>query len=204
MSAQIKPRYSLEDYFELERTSEEKWEWFNGEVFCMSGVSPNHGLVEINFAALLSNKLEGRNCRVFPADIRIKTPAAPPYRYADLSILCGRPIYENIGGVETLTNPELIVEVLSRSTEAYDRGDKFTYYKSIPSLREYLLVAQHRPHISQFVKQSDDSWNQTEVNDLAASLYLPSIDCTLALNEVYRGIEFGSATPTLVRPEDLV
>jgi len=204
MSAQIKPRYSLEDYFELERTSEEKWEWFNGEVFCMSGVSPNHGLVEINFAALLSNKLEGRNCRVFPADIRIKTPAAPPYRYADLSVLCGRPIYENIGGVETLTNPELIVEVLSRSTEAYDRGDKFTYYKSIPSLREYLLVAQHRPHISQFVKQSDDSWNQTEVNDLAASLYLPSIDCTLALNEVYRGIEFGSATPTLVRPEDLV
>ena len=204
MSAQIKPRYSLEDYFELEPTSEEKWEWFNGEVFCMSGVSPNHGLVEINFAALLSNKLEGRNCRVFPADIRIKTPAAPPYRYADLSVLCGRPIYENIGGVETLTNPELIVEVLSRSTEAYDRGDKFTYYKSIPSLREYLLVAQHRPHISQFVKQSDDSWNQTEVNDLAASLYLPSIDCTLALNEVYRGIEFGSATPTLVRPEDLV
>ena len=204
MSAQIKPRCSLENYFELERTSEEKWEWFNGEVFCMSGVSPNHGLVEINFAALLSNKLEGRNCRVFPADIRIKTPAAPPYRYADLSVLCGRPIYENIGGVETLTNPELIVEVLSRSTEAYDRGDKFTYYKSIPSLREYLLVAQHRPHISQFVKQSDDSWNQTEVNDLAASLYLPSIDCTLALNEVYRGIEFGSATPTLVRPEDLV
>ena len=204
MSAQIKPRYTLEDYFELERTSEEKWEWFNGEVFCMSGVSPNHGLVEINFAALLSNKLEGRNCRVFPADIRIKTPAAPPYRYADLSVLCGRPIYENIGGVETLTNPELIVEVLSRSTEAYDRGDKFTYYKSIPSLREYLLVAQHRPHISQFVKQSDDSWNQTEVNDLAASLYLPSIDCTLALNEVNRGIEFGSATPTLVRPEDLV
>ncbi|HYT49889.1 MAG TPA: Uma2 family endonuclease [Pyrinomonadaceae bacterium] len=204
MSAQIKPRYSLEDYFELERTSEEKWEWFNGEVFCMSGVSPNHGLVEINFAALLSNKLEGRNCRVFPADIRIKTPVAPPYRYADLSVLCGRPIYENIGGVETLTNPELIVEVLSRSTEAYDRGDKFTYYKSIPSLREYLLVAQHRPHISQFVKQSDDSWNQTEVNDLAASLYLPSIDCTLALNEVNRGIEFGSATPTLVRPEDLV
>ena len=106
--------------------------------------------------------------------------------------------------VETLTNPELIVEVLSRSTEAYNRGDKFTYYKSIPSLREYLLVAQHRPHISQFVKQSDDSWNQTEVNDLAASLYLPSIDCTLALNEVNRGIEFGSATPTLVRPEDLV
>src|SRR2546430_3989119 len=128
MSAQIKPRYSLEDYFELERTSEEKWEWFNGEVFCMSGVSPNHGLVEINFAALLSNKLEGRNCRVFPADIRIKTPAASPYRYADLSVLCGRPIYENIGGGENFTNSALIAEVLSRSTEAYVSGAKFTYY----------------------------------------------------------------------------
>ena len=204
MSAQVKPRYSLEDYFELERTSEEKWEWFNGEVFCMSGVSPNHGLVEINFAALLSNKLDGRNCSVFPADVRIKTPAAPPYRYADLSVLCGKPVYENIGGVESLTNPELIIEVLSRSTEAYDRGDKFTYYKSIPSLVEYLLVAQHRPHISQFIKQGDGTWNQREVNDLAGSLYLPAIDCALALGEVYRGIEFAGATPTLVPPEQFV
>ena len=204
MSAQVKPRYSLEDYFELELASDERWEWFNGEVFCMSGVSPEHDQLESNFHLALRLALDDRDCRVFLADIRIKTPAAPPYRYGDLSVACGKPIYEEIGGIKALVNPVLIIEVLSPSTEAYDRGDKFTYYKSIPSLREYLLVAQHRPHISQFVKQSDDSWNQTEVNDLAASLYLPSIDCTLALNEVYRGIEFGSATPTLVRPEDLV
>jgi Uma2 family endonuclease len=203
MSAQIKGRYSLEDYFELERTSEEKWEWFNGEIFCMSGVSPNHGLVEINFAALLSNKLLGRNCRVFPADVRIKTPAAPPYRYADLSVLCGDPVYENIGGIEALTNPALIIEILSPSTEAYDRGDKFTYYKSIPSLVEYLLVAQHRPHVSQFIKQDDGTWNQREVNDLSESLDLTAIDCTLQLGEVYRGIEFTGSKPTLVSPEQL-
>src|SRR5260370_11466956 len=176
MSAQIKRRYSLEDYFELERTSEEKWEWFNGEVFCMSGASSAHIQLEGNFHFSLRLALGERDCRIFLADMRIKTPAAPPYRYGDLSALCGRTIYEEIGGVDTLVNPVLIVEILSRSTEAYDRGDKFTYYKSITSLREYLLVAQHRQPIPQFVKQREISWIQTEVNDLAGSLYLPSVD----------------------------
>ena len=204
MSAQIESRYSLEDYFELELASDERWEWFNGEVFCMSGVSSAHIQLEGNFHFSLRLALGERDCRIFLADMRIKTPAAPPYRYGDLSALCGRPIYEEIGGVDTLVNPVLIVEILSRSTEAYDRGDKFTYYKSIASLREYLLVAQHRPHITQFVKQSENSWNQTEVNDLAGSLYLPSVDCTLALSEVYRGVEFTSSKPTLVPPEQFV
>ena len=204
MSAQVKPCYSLGDYFELELASDERWEWFNGEVFSMSGVSPNHGEVETNLIFTLRLRLQDRDCRVFPANVRIKTPAAPPYRYADLSALCGKPIYEAIGGVEALTNPVLIIEILSPSTEAYDRGDKFTYYKSIPSLEEYLLVAQHRPHVSQFIKQNDGTWNQREVNDLAGSLYLPAIDCTLQLNEVYRGIEFAGSKPTLVPPEQFV
>ena len=195
MSQLTEPRHTLEEYFELERTSEERFEWFNGEVFCMSGVSPNHARIEINFAALFSNKLGDRDCSTFPGNMRIKVPAAPPYRYGDFSVLCGSPVYEKIGGVEALTNPALIIEILSPSTEGYDRGDKFTYYKSIPSLREYLLVAQHRPHVSQFVKQSDTSWTQTEVNDVTGSLYLPSIDCTIALSEVYRNVAFGDTTP---------
>lgn len=204
MSARIKPHHSIEDYFELERTSDEKWEWFNGEVFCMSGVSSVHVQIEGNFYFALRLALRDRDCRVFLADMRIKTPVAPPYRYGDLSTLCGQPVFEPIGGVDALVNPELIVEILSPSTEAYDRGDKFSYYKSIPSLREYLLVAQHRPHITQFVKQSENLWNQSEINDLAGSLYLPSIETSLALSEIYRGIEFGSATPTIVSPENLV
>lgn len=203
MSAKVKPRYSLADYLDLERTTEEKWEWFDGEIFCMSGVSPNHGLIESNFSLAFGLKLRDRDCRIFPADVRIKTPAAPPYRYADLSVLCDKPLYENIGGVECVTNPEIIVEVLSPSTEAYDRGDKFTYYKSIPSFREYLLVAQHRPHLTLFVKQDDVTWSQTEVNDPNGSVWLPSLDCTIALNEIYRGVEFGSATPAIVPFEDL-
>lgn len=203
MSAEIRPRYSLADYFELERASEEKWEWFNGEVFCLSGVSPNHGLIESNLNFAFGSKLRDRNCLIFPADVRIKTPAAPPYRYADLSVVCEKPLYEDIGGIECLTNPEIIVEVLSPSTEAYDRGDKFTYYKSIPSFKEYLLVAQHRPHLTLFVKKDDVMWNQTEVNDAQDGVWLPSLECTIALSEIYRGVEFGSATPAIVSPDGL-
>jgi len=99
-------------------------------------------------------------------------------------------MFEKIGGVDVLLNPTLIVEVLSESTEAYDRGDKFTYYKSIPSFSEYLLVAQHRPHITQYVKQDDGSWRYGEVNEMSARLYLPSVDCGLELHEVYQDITF--------------
>ena len=190
MSVQVKPRYTLEEYFELERTSEERYEYFNGEVFCLSGVSPNHAQIESNLITMLNNRLRERGCRVFPANIRIKVPAAAPYRYPDLAVLCDKPIYEEIGGIEALTNPALIVEVLSPSTEAYDRGDKFTYYKSIPSFREYLLVAQHRPHLTHYVKQAGGRWEYEEVNELAANLYLPTMDCTLELGDVYLDVEF--------------
>lgn len=195
MSVQINPRYTLEEYFELEKKSEERYEFYNGEVFCMSGVSPNHAQIETNLITSLNSKLRDRGCRVFPANMRIKVPAAPPYRYPDIVVVCDKPIYEKIGGIDTLTNPMLIIEVLSASTEAYDRGDKFTYYKSIASFREYLLVAQHRPHVAQFVKQTGASWAQTEVNDLAGSLHLPSVECTLSLSEVYRDVEFSGDPP---------
>jgi Uma2 family endonuclease len=194
MSVQVKPRYSLEEYFELERTSEEKWEYFNGEVFCMSGVSPNHSRIESNTITALNVKLGSRNCAVFTADMRIRVPAAPPYRYADLSVLCDEPVFEKIGGVEALINPAVIVEVLSPSTEAYDRGDKFTYYKSIPSLREYVLVAQHRPHITHYVKEAKENWRYEELNELASEIALPTIDCVLALSEVYHNVRFDPLT----------
>src|SRR5258708_2933853 len=153
MSTQTQGKYTLEEYFELERTSDERWEYFNGEVFCMSGVSRNHGEIESNLNLALRLSLDGRGCRVYPANIRVKVPAASPYRYADLWALCDEPVFEKIGGVDALINPVVIFEILSPSTEAYDRGDKFTYYKSIPSLREYVLVAQHRPHITHYVRE---------------------------------------------------
>jgi len=109
-----------------------------------------------------------------------------------LSALCGAAQFEEIGGGDALTNPQFIVEVLSPSTEAYDRGDKFTRYKSIPTLREYPLVAQHRPHVTHPYRQSDGTWIHAEANDLEATLSLSSLDCDLPLNEIYRGVGFDS------------
>jgi len=201
MSAQPKPKYTLEEYLELDYKSEARLEYWNGEVFDMSGVSPEHDQIESNLHYHLRVKLQGRNCRTFLANMRIKVPSAPPYRYGDSSALCGEPQYETIGGLKVLTNPALIIEVLSDSTEAYDRGDKFTHYKSIPSFSEYLLVAQHRPHLSHFVGQDDGSWNQREYNDLTAAVKLVSLDCELALREVYENVTFDeSATLPNLRP----
>jgi Uma2 family endonuclease len=203
MAAHPKRKYTLEEYFELERSTNERLEYWNGEIYSMSGGSEEHDQIEGNTYLTLRLALRERQCRVFTANMRIKVPSLPPYRYGDVSALCGQPIFEKIGGVDTLTNPALIIEVLSESTEAYDRGDKFTHYKSIPTLREYLLIAQHRPHITQYVKQEDGSWGYREVNDLSASLHLPSVDCVLDLREVYRHVIFPAApSPNIKEPAD--
>ena len=195
MAANPERRYTLEEYLELDRTSEERLEFWDGEVFCMSGGSEAHVEIESNLVAFLKPQLRERGCRAFTAEMRIKVPSAPPYRYADFSALCGKAEFEKIGGVDTLVNPQLIVEVLSPSTEAYDRVDKFTHYKSIPTLREYLLVAQHRPHVTRLFRQDDGTWIHTEVNELEATLTLGSLGCELPLGEVYRGVSF-DAPPT--------
>ena len=192
MAANPERRYTLEEYLELDRTSEERLEFWDGEVFCMSGGSEAHVEIEGNIFAFLKSQLRERGCRVFLAEMRIKVPSAPPYRYADTSALCGKAEFEKIGGVDTLLNPALLVEVLSDSTEAYDRGDKFSHYKSIPTLREYLLVAQHRPHVTHLFKQDDGKWIHSEANDLESSVRLDSLDCELPLSEIYRDVTFDS------------
>jgi len=203
VAAHPKRKYTLDEYFELERSTNERFEYWNGEVFSMSGVSDQHDQIETNSVILIGNKLRGRPCRVFSSNMRIKVPSLPPYRYADVSALCGEPIFEKIGGVDTLTNPTLIVEVLSDSREGYDRGDKFTHYKSIPSLGEYLLIAQHRPHITHYAKNGDSSWSYREVNELSATLHLPSVDSVLELSEVYRDVTFPAiSSPNIKEPSD--
>lgn len=199
MTAHPKRKYTLEEYFDLELSTNERFEYWNGEVFSMSGVSEQHDHIEGNLILSLRLGLRERPCRVFLASMRIKVPSLPPYRYADISVACGKPVFEKIGGVDALTNPTLIIEVLSDSTEAYDRGDKFTHYKSIQSLREYLLVAQHRAHITQYAKNEDGSWSYSEVNDLSASVHLSSVDCELELTSVYEGVEFPKAPPPNLR-----
>lgn len=190
MSTQPKHRYTIEEYLALERESEVKYEYWDGEIFAMSGGTLLHDQLMGNTDDLLRNELRGRDCRVFTNNMQIKVPAAPPYRYGDGSVVCGQVEVERFNGADLLVNPVLIVEVLSPSTEAYDRGDKFTYYKSIPSFREYLLIAQHRPHITHYVKSDSGKWDYEETNDLASSVYLTTIDCSLALTDIYRDVEF--------------
>lgn len=192
----IEHKYTLEEYAELEKNSEERLEYFEGNVWSMAGASPKHEDIVINTATELKNKLRGRGCKVFGSNLRVKVPIYPPYRYPDVTALCEQPVFENFYGLEVLINPSLIVEVLSPSTEAFDHSDKFTYYKSIESFTEYLLVAQDRPHVTLYTKQSADAWLHREFNDLSATVYLSSLNCEISLAEIYLDIEF----PEINRP----
>jgi Uma2 family endonuclease len=197
MSTEPRRRYTLEEYFDLELASEEKYEYFDGEVFAMSGGSRDHEQIIANPLFALRTALRGRSCRVYPSNLRVKVPSQPPYRYPDLTALCGEPRFETIGGVDALINPSLIVEVLSPTTEAYDRGDKFTHYKSIESFGEYLLVAQHRPHVTHYVRGEGGVWSYEEVNGLEGSLLIPTPNCRLELRDVYADVEFQPSPPPL-------
>lgn len=182
--------YTLEEYLELDHNSEEKIEFWDGHIFTLAGASANHNRIQVNALFYLRLKLRGRSCEVFPSDMRVGVPAYPPYRYPDLSALCGQSIIETLGKQDILTNPQLIVEVLSDSTAEFDRGYKFTYYKSIESFTEYILIAQDRPHVSQFIKQEENNWLNREYNDINDKFHLASLDCEIELNELYEAVEF--------------
>jgi len=195
MSALPKHKYTLEEYFALLGTAEGRLEFWDGEIFDMSGGSKWHYAVEGNFLAFLKVRLVAKGCNGLPGNAAIKVPSLPPFRYANFSALCGEEIYEKIGGIDVLVNPALIVEVLSDTSEAFDRGDKFSHYKSIPSFHEYLLVAQHRPHVSHFIKQADGSWRHDEYNALNDVVELVSVGLQVKLGEVYLGVTFDAASP---------
>jgi Uma2 family endonuclease len=182
--------YTLEEYLELDHNSEEKIEFWDGHIFTLAGASSNHNQILVNSIFSLQLKLRGKGCRVFPSDMRVKVPDYLPYRYPDLSALCGEAKFEKMKNQELLVNPSLIVEILSDSTAEFDRGYKFTYYKSIESFTEYLLIAQDRPHVSQFVKQSDNSWLNHEFNSIEEKFSVESLDCELELSELYREVVF--------------
>ncbi|MDQ3800541.1 MAG: Uma2 family endonuclease [Acidobacteriota bacterium] len=187
MQPQEKLKYTLDDYVELEKTSEERLEFWDGNVWSVEEKNWRHAQIKSNLIFTLAN----RKSRLF-LNMRVKIPVYSPYRYPDLSAVCGGAKIEKFKGLDVLINPQLIVEILSDSTEAFDRGDKFTYYKSIESFIEYLLVAQHRPHVTQYVRQSDNSWSYREVNELSEKTYIASLDCELKLDELYQDVVFPS------------
>ncbi len=182
---------TLEEYLEFDYNAESRYEYFDGEVVEMGGGTPEHSLLGNQIGRLLGNVLVPKGCSVYNSEVLIKVPAMPPYRYSDVSALCGKPIYEDLGNQRLLVNPTLIVEVLSSSTESYDRGEKFTEYKSIESLKEYLLVSQKQQHITLYTKHNERFWFQSEYFE-GETLKLESLECELSIDEIYQGIIFQS------------
>lgn len=183
MSAEPQRRLTVEEYLALERESETRHEYLDGEIFAMSGASREHNLIGTNLVAALHPQLKQHGCEQYANDMRVRIPATGLYTYPDVVAVCGEPRFED-DERETLLNPNLVVEVLSPSTEDYDRGRKFAHYRSVPSLQVYLLVAQDRAHVEVFTRQPDDRWLLWETDDLDASFELPAV-ATLAMAEVY-------------------
>lgn len=182
-------RYTLEEYMALEKVSERRYEYRDGEIVCMSGGTLNHYRIEANLFGLLRENLKGSGCRPFTADAAIKSPASPYYRYPDTSVVCGEIIIEKVLGIDAITNPIAIFEVLTLETEEYDKNDKRKIYQAISTLRDYLVVAQDSAHIIRYTKQGD-IWHRNEAADLSASIELPSLNIVLPFADIYDGVTF--------------
>jgi len=182
-------RLTESEYLEIERRAEFKSEFLDGEMFAMAGGSPRHSQIASNAIRALGNKLESRGCIVFTSDLKLKVEVTELFTYPDVSIVCGPQKYA-AGTDDVLVNPILLVEVLSDSTEAYDRGTKFEHYRQIPSLREYLLISQKEPHVELFIRQQNKEWLLREATGLDSKIELPSLEITLALSEIFANVEF--------------
>jgi Uma2 family endonuclease len=186
-----RPYVTSREYLELERQSETKHEYWNGEISAMAGASPNHTLIAANVIISLGTQLKGKPCRVHTGDLRVRVSATGLYTYPDIVIVCGLPRYEDRQR-DTLLNPIVIVEVLSKSTESYDCGVKFGHYRTVDSLTDYLLVAQDSAYVEHRVRQAGDKWLLGIYQGLASEVPVPSIGCTLPLAEVYEKVEWSS------------
>ena len=178
-----------DEYLATQRVSEDRGEYLDGVVYPMTGATVNHIRIVASLTAQLLNQLQGRNCDVLPIDIKVRMPDSRKFFYPDLAVMCGELQYHD-DRRDVILNPDLIIEVLSPSTEAFDRGAKFQAYQTLESLKEYVLVAQDKPVIEQFVRRADGKWDYAVFHGLEASLSLPSIECTLNLSAVYARVEF--------------
>jgi Uma2 family endonuclease len=187
MSAEPQRHLTAQEYLAFERASEERHEFWDGEVVAMAGASPAHNGICWNLAGVLHPQLRGADCRGFVHEMRVRLPATNRYVYPDLVVVCGEPVFEE-DDLDVLSNPALVVEVLSPSTEERDRGIKLFGYRGLPSLKVCLLVAQDRVWVEHWTRQPDGRWLVAEIADPAAIVDLPEIGCTLPLAEIYAGI----------------
>jgi Uma2 family endonuclease len=202
MASVARQTYTPEEYLELERKAEHKSEYVNGEIYAMAGASAAHITITGNLWGEIRVQLKGKPCRSYAIDMRIRIDETGMYTYPDLVVVCGRQLFGD-RRQDTLTNPTLIIEVLSPSTEAYDRGDKFAHYRRLESLQEYVLVSQDKVRVERFVRQGDD-WLFSDISDAAATLKLASIGCEVPLADIYTDVDF-SAEPdqdASIRPDE--
>jgi len=192
-SATVIPRIAPEQYLALERKADFKSEYHNGFIVAMAGTSTEHNQIAGNLYRKIGNRFENRPCQVYISDVRVRVSATGLYTYPDVVAVCGEAEFED-DELDTLLNPTMIAEVLSSSTESYDRGDKFAQYRRLPSLREYVLVAQDKVLVERYTRQGDE-WPLTEFHSLDDALPLVSIGCEIALREIYALIEFPGEGP---------
>lgn len=190
MSAVPAPTYiSVDEYLLMEEASEGKHEYYQGEVFAMAGGTVSHHRIVRNTSTALDNFLMGKRCELFPSELKIHNPANTLFTYPDLSVVCGELDYWN-NRKDTIKNPTVLIEVLSRSTQRYDRGDKFKLYRSLPSLKEYILISSLEVSVEKFTRMPNDYWTFGETNDLEGEFGIEAIGFVCAVKTLYRNVIF--------------
>jgi Uma2 family endonuclease len=196
-------RYTVEEYFQIEAASEERYEYYDGQIkavgeaLAMSGGSMEHSFIACNLARMIGNKLVGTPCRVFNADLRVRVGRKLRYVYPDIGIVCGTPLRDMGPSTgHTLLNPRVIIEVLSPSTESVDRGAKFESYREIDSLEEYIVVAQDAPRVESFLRQGDGTWSLMPTTGLEAVAKIRCLPLDLRLCDIYSGVDLKEPSAT--------
>ncbi|HXW00748.1 MAG TPA: Uma2 family endonuclease [Anaerolineae bacterium] len=191
MVAKPQKYYSPEEYLALEEAVDYRSEYYQGEIFAMSGGSANHNRIVGNIYITLREALEGKSCESFITDMRLLVKKSGLYTYPDVMVVCGKLKFVK-GRTDTLTNPVVIVEVLSESTQGYDRGAKFELYRAIDTLQDYVLIDQARVHVEYFRRLEDGRWLLAEFNELEAVLQLESVAVEIPLSRMYQRVEWES------------
>ncbi|MPZ17485.1 MAG: Uma2 family endonuclease [Luteitalea sp.] len=185
---------SVAEYLAFERQAECRHEYLDGQIYALAGESLEHSAINANVMIRLGVQLEGKPCRVLSPNMKVRTATEGLYAYPDVSLVCGDPrVHDERRDI--LINPTVIIEILSPSTEAYDRGEKFLRYRQIETLRDYVPIGQSQPLIEHYERQPDESWVYLAVNDLAGTVSIASIECSLRLIDVYDRITFPAVTP---------
>jgi Uma2 family endonuclease len=191
MSAVVKQLLSPEEYLTRERKAAFRSQFYRGEMFAMAGGSPRHSLITANVIRELGSALKGRPCTAYDSNLRIRVSTTGLYTYPDASVICGKLEFDDEHR-DTVLNPTVLVEVLSPSTEAYDRGKNFGHYRQLPSLQEYVLVEQDGPRVERHARNADNTWTVTFKSGRDQSLELVSIGVALRLAEIYDKVDFSA------------